>query len=83
MLITIFVPIETNKTLIIYSNLILFLVNLIPVYPLDGGRILKNILHMKIGYFEACKITNAVSNIITIILTVLASLSIISNVTRK
>ena len=36
--------IDTN---IIYANLLLFLFNMLPIYPLDGGRILKNILKNK------------------------------------
>lgn len=33
-------------------------------------------LHIKLGYFEAYKFTNRISNVVTIILTVIASLSI-------
>ena len=69
-------PIGEISTSVVYSNLILMLVNLIPVYPLDGGRILKCVLHMKFGYFEACKMTNKISNFIVILLTMGASLMI-------
>jgi len=35
-----------QKETIIYSNLLILIFNLLPIYPLDGGRILKGILHM-------------------------------------
>lgn len=35
----------TNKN-IIYSNLIIAMFNLIPIYPLDGGRIVQELLHI-------------------------------------
>ncbi len=35
----------TNKN-IIYSNLIIAIFNLIPIYPLDGGRIVHELLHI-------------------------------------
>lgn len=70
------IPLGDYKILVIYANLILLLLNLLPIYPLDGGRILKNVLHMKFGYWVSCKISNKVSNIITILLTIVASLSI-------
>ena len=31
----------------IYSNLLISIFNLIPLYPLDGGRIIKGILHIE------------------------------------
>lgn len=40
-----------SSLLILYVNLILLMVNLIPIYPLDGGRIIKNILHTKYRIF--------------------------------
>ena len=35
--------------LIIYSNILIAIFNLIPIYPLDGGRIVKGILHILYG----------------------------------
>ena len=74
--ISIFVPLNINRELILYANIILFLINLLPIYPLDGGRILKNILHKKFGFWESVYITNKISNIITDCLTIIASISI-------
>ena len=40
------IPIEEKlKQLMIYSNILLIIFNLIPIYPLDGGRIIKSIIH--------------------------------------
>lgn len=35
------------KETIIYANILIGLFNLIPIYPLDGGRIVKYIIHMQ------------------------------------
>jgi len=62
---------------IIYSNLLILLFNLIPIYPLDGGRILKNILKILVGNKKANMYINYVSNVIAVILTMLASVFIL------
>lgn len=61
---------------IIYSNLIILIVNLIPIYPLDGGRILKNILKLLVGNKKAYKYTNIISNIFVIIIGFVFSIAI-------
>ena len=61
---------------IIYANVLIGLLNLMPIYPLDGGRMLKSILHICIGKKEAEKITNKTANILIIILTVISSIAI-------
>lgn len=63
--------------LIIYSNLLIGFFNLIPIYPLDGGRILKSLIKLKYEEKYADKITNTVSNIILILITALASILIL------
>lgn len=35
-----------DRELIIYSNILIAIFNLIPIYPLDGGRIAKGMLHI-------------------------------------
>lgn len=62
---------------IIYANLLIFLFNLIPVYPLDGGRLLKSIVHIFCGYSNAIKYTNVISNTIIIIFSVICSIMIL------
>lgn len=47
--------------LIYWNNLVLFLFNLIPIGPMDGGIIVKKILQRKMGYSKANKIINIVS----------------------
>ena len=60
----------------VYSNLLILIFNLLPLYPLDGGRILKGILHIFLGKRKAERYTNSISFIILIILTFIASIGI-------
>lgn len=65
-----------SKMMIIYSNLLLIIFNLIPIYPLDGGRIVKAFLHILLGKRKAEKYSNNSSLIVLIILTFLASVGV-------
>lgn len=62
--------------MIIYSNLLIFFFNLLPIYPLDGGRILENILHIAFGKRKAEKYTNHISFVSLIVLTFIGSIAI-------
>lgn len=62
---------------IVYANLLIALFNLLPIYPLDGGRVLKNLLHIIKGKKEALTLTNLISNIILSILTAIGSIAIL------
>ncbi len=64
-------------TTIIYSNFLIAIFNLIPIYPLDGGRIVKEILHIKFGLQESHAYTYKISQISIIALTVISSILII------
>lgn len=66
-----------SREMIIYSNMIIGLFNLLPLYPLDGGRIIKNILHITFGLKKAIIYTNKVSNAVMIILTAISSIAIL------
>lgn len=65
------------NTMIIYANILIMLFNLIPMYPLDGGRILKSLLHICLGKSKAEIYTNNISFIILIIVTFFASIAIL------
>lgn len=63
--------------LVIYSNLLIFIFNLLPIYPLDGGRILKEIIHIFWGLYKSYKYINSISNITLIALTVISSIMVL------
>ena len=62
---------------IVYANLLLFLFNLIPIYPLDGGRILKNVLKIFCGNRKAYKYMNCITNMLFVTLTMISSILIL------
>ncbi len=62
---------------IIYSNMLIGMFNLIPLYPLDGGRILKYIVQLTSNSKEAEIVTYKLSNILIIILTLIAGIGIL------
>ena len=70
--------IDTNlKHTIIYSNILIGVFNLIPLYPLDGGRILKGIIRSRFSKIKSEEIINRISNLVIILLTAISSIAII------
>lgn len=65
------------QELIINANLLLAIFNLIPIYPLDGGRILKAIIKIKDKKGITEDILNKISNILMILLTAGSSILIL------
>ena len=65
-----------SNLIVIYANLLIMIFNLIPIYPLDGGRILKGILHILDGKEISEKRINNISFITLIILTFISSIGI-------
>ena len=68
-----------SKINFIYANLLLVIINLIPIYPLDGGRILKGIISIFKGKKKAEQTTNITSIIIGIIISALGIWILINN----
>lgn len=69
-------PIFITKQDAVYSNILILLFNLIPLYPLDGGRIIKGILHIKYGNKFSKKFVYIMSNMIMIILSFIFSIAV-------
>lgn len=66
-----------NYQYIIYSNLLIAIFNLLPIYPLDGGRIIKEITHIKFGVRRSYQTTCLISEITLYVLTAITSILII------
>ena len=60
----------------IYANWIVFFVNMMPIYPLDGGRVINNMLKILVGNLNASILTNKISNGLVIIITIISSIAI-------
>lgn len=76
-LILIFFNIEIKlKQEIIYSNILILIYNLMPIYPLDGGRIIKGILQIKVEEERAQKMIWKLTKIIMIIITFVCSIAV-------
>lgn len=65
-----------SREFVIYSNILIGLFNLIPIFPLDGGRIIKNLIHIIYGLKNAYTYVNVISNVSIIILTFFSSIII-------
>ena len=53
-----------------YANLSMGLFNLLPAYPLDGGRVLRAYLSIKYGYIKSYRFVLILSKIIAVIIAI-------------
>ncbi|MFQ9264888.1 MAG: site-2 protease family protein [Clostridia bacterium] len=63
--------------IIIYTNFLIMILNLLPIYPLDGGRVLKGILHINFGIRKSELYTNIISKVMVAIITAISSIMIL------
>ena len=63
--------------MIIYTNFLIMIFNLLPIYPLDGGRVLKGILHINFGIRKSELYTNIISKVMVAIITAISSIMIL------
>lgn len=68
---------QEEKMLMIFSNITLILFNILPFYPLDGGRVLKGIIYILKGKRTAEKYIYYISYITLVIITVISSIAIL------
>jgi len=66
-----------SNELLAYANLLIILFNLLPIYPLDGGRILKEILHILEGSIKSKIYIRKISKAVIILLTMIASIGVL------
>lgn len=76
-LMSLLISIFSKDVLISNVNLIIMILNLIPIYPLDGGRIQKNFLEVKYGYNKGLKISQIVSDFFIVWVFILSLIFII------
>ncbi len=63
-----------SNMIIIYCNLLLMIFNLLPIYPLDGGRILNSILYILFGKFKSEQMINNISFAVLMLITISSSI---------
>lgn len=62
---------------IILSNISIFLINILPIYPLDGGRIFKRVAEEKNGHFKAAEICILTSQVFVFLVCIFIFLTIL------
>ena len=65
-----------KNQVVTYINILIGTANLVPIYPLDGGRILKYIMNLKLEKNKVEEIINNIANLVVVILTMIASIAI-------
>ena len=62
---------------IMYANILIAIFNMLPIYPLDGGRVVKEITHIFFGLRKSYTYTQNISEIALYVTTALSSIIIL------
>ncbi len=62
---------------IMYANILLAIFNLLPIYPLDGGRILRELIHIFCGLRKSYIYAQNISEITLYLISILSSILIL------
>ena len=65
-----------SNEILAYANILIMLFNLLPIYPLDGGRILKEFIHIFEGSIKSKIYIRKVSKVFIILITMIGSISV-------
>ena len=65
-----------SNEILAYANILIMLFNLLPIYPLDGGRILKAILQIFEGSIKSKIYIRKISKAVIILITMIASVAV-------
>ena len=75
-IISFIIAVILKKEEIVYINILLAIINLLPIYPLDGGRIVKSILCLIKTRKDSYIFTNKISNMTLFLITFISSILI-------
>ena len=76
-LMSLIISILSKDILIKSVNLLIMILNLIPIYPLDGGRIQKNFFEFIFGYKKGLKISETLSDFFVVLVFIISIFLII------
>lgn len=62
---------------IVYANMLIAIFNLLPIYPLDGGRVIKEIIHIKYGTSKSYSMIIKINEIAISILSIITSILVL------
>ena len=65
-----------SNEILAYANILIIFFNLLPIYPLDGGRILKEMIHIFEGSIKSKIYIRKISNLVIIFITMIGSIGV-------
>lgn len=62
--------VESIGTMLMYTNVVMVIFNMIPAFPMDGGRIVRSLLALWLPYHRATAIAAGIGRVIAIVMVV-------------